>query len=550
MKRVTFIFVCLSFATLCQARTITVDDDGLADFSTIQAAIDDSNNGDVIIVAPGTYTGPGNLNIDFRGKAIAVRSQNGPEVTILACKGEGRGFQFLSGETVTSKLCGFTIRQGGLPATNWGGGIYCLGSSPTITDCVITENVAGKGGGVLCENGASPTLVRCRITRNRGEGGAGILCVDDTDFPTLINCTISENIEDGNGGGIVFYGNGSVTLINCTVSGNVLGGGICGGNAPLLINCAIIGNYLGAVGSTSPTLINCTVADNGGGVSGDATLTNCIVWGNCGGSVSYTDKVSYSCIESVELWPGIGNINQNPLFLSRGHWDDSGTPGEDWQVMRDDVWVNGDYRLRPDSPCINTGDPNYVVEPNETDLDGKPRVMGSRVDMGAYEAVLPEIEVTMKFTPQAINCNSKGKWVKTHFVLPEEFAVEDVDANTPAKIESLGIKSDHLNVFINEDGVVEIEAAFERVAFCDAIAGCGPIEITVVGLLTRGQYFYGTDTIKIIKNNFECLAILSSHWLEMNCGKPDWCNGFDADRDTTVNLKDFAFMAFHWLEER
>ena len=46
---------------------------------------------------------------------------------------------------------------------------------------------------------------------------------------------------------------------------------------------------------------------------------------------------------------------------------------------------NGDYRLLPDSPCINAGDPDYIAEPNETDLDGKPRVIGGRIDMGAYE---------------------------------------------------------------------------------------------------------------------------------------------------------------------
>jgi hypothetical protein len=44
-----------------------------------------------------------------------------------------------------------------------------------------------------------------------------------------------------------------------------------------------------------------------------------------------------------------------------------------------------DYHLLPDSPCINAGDLNYVAEPNETDLDGLPRVIGGRIDMGAYE---------------------------------------------------------------------------------------------------------------------------------------------------------------------
>ncbi|HIJ53421.1 MAG TPA: hypothetical protein HPP66_09750 [Planctomycetes bacterium] len=44
-----------------------------------------------------------------------------------------------------------------------------------------------------------------------------------------------------------------------------------------------------------------------------------------------------------------------------------------------------DYHLLPNSQCINSGDPHYMAEPNETDLDGKPRVIRDRIDMGAYE---------------------------------------------------------------------------------------------------------------------------------------------------------------------
>ncbi|MHC4111401.1 MAG: LamG-like jellyroll fold domain-containing protein, partial [Planctomycetota bacterium] len=44
-----------------------------------------------------------------------------------------------------------------------------------------------------------------------------------------------------------------------------------------------------------------------------------------------------------------------------------------------------DFHLLLGSPCINTGDPNYIAEPDETDLDGKPRIIGGRIDMGVYE---------------------------------------------------------------------------------------------------------------------------------------------------------------------
>lgn len=66
----------LGMGSLWAGRSIYVDD-GPADFNNIQAAIDDSNDGDTIIVADGTYTGLNNREIDFKGKAITVRSPNG-----------------------------------------------------------------------------------------------------------------------------------------------------------------------------------------------------------------------------------------------------------------------------------------------------------------------------------------------------------------------------------------------------------------------------------------------------------------------------------------
>jgi hypothetical protein len=54
-----------------------------------------------------------------------------------------------------------------------------------------------------------------------------------------------------------------------------------------------------------------------------------------------------------------------------------------------------DFHLLQESPCINAGDPNFVPEPNETDIDGEPRVMLGRVDMGADEFNPFEIDFTI-----------------------------------------------------------------------------------------------------------------------------------------------------------
>ncbi|MHC4643628.1 MAG: hypothetical protein ACYS32_18455, partial [Planctomycetota bacterium] len=149
-----------------------------------------------------------------------------------------------------------------------------------------------------------------------------------------------------------------------------------------------------------------------------------------------------------------------------------------------------------------------------------------------------------------LNCNSKGKWIKAHFILPEGITVEDVDYNISGRIEPLGIESDHMDVFADEDGLVRVEMAFDRTAFCDGLTEGGSIEITVKGFLTNGHYFYGKDTIIIIDNIFEHLAFLSSQWLRADCSKPDWCQVADIDQDSVVNLYDYAIIAEQWMEEQ
>lgn len=111
------------------------------------------------------------------------------------------------------------------------------------------------------------------------------------------------------------------------------------------------------------------------------------------------------------------------------------------------------------------------------------------------------IQAEMKLTPQTLNCNSKGNWVKAHFVLPEGILPEDVDVNAPAVAEPMGAESTYIKVFGNDDGPVRLEICFDREAFCDKLQDTdnGSLEVTVVGSLTTGQYFYGSDTIRIIE---------------------------------------------------
>jgi len=273
---------------------------------------------------------------------------------------------------------------------------------------------------------------------------------------------------------------------------------------------------------------------------GDLQLTNCIL-ADGGNEICNNDgsniAITYSNIRAG--YPGQGNIDADPCFVHPGYWADA----NDTSILVEPndpnaLWVDGDYHLLNTSPCINAGDPNHAHDSNQTDIDGQPRIFDDRIDMGADEFV-PPIEVPMKFTPQAINPSSKGKWLKAHFILPEGFTVHDVDANTPAIILPLGIESEYINVFLNRDRFVEVEAAFPRTDFCP-LPDFGPALVTVEALLTTRQPFRGTDSIRIINHNFNCLAAFVSFWLQTDCTSPHWCDHFDIDRNSTVNFLDFA----------
>ena len=161
--------------------------------------------------------------------------------------------------------------------------------------------------------------------------------------------------------------------------------------------------------------------------------------------------------------------------------------------------------------------------------------------------VKASVEFAMHLTPRVLNVQSKGKWVKAHFVLPAEYGVDDVDVDVLLMLEPLGIESQYMNVFINDAGLTCIEAGFKRADF-GSMGNYGPAEITVHSRFINGNCFYGTATIKVIDRRMEQLGVLSSWWLDPDCCHPHWCQGSDLNEDGVVNFIDFALIDSSGIE--
>lgn len=381
-------------------------------FCSIQRGIDESVSGDEIVVAPGTY----NEKINFNGKAIRLRSSDGPDVTIIDGGGPGHPVvRCVSGEGPDTTLEGFTVTGGLAPV--FGGGMSIEDSSPTVVDCVFRENrtrgsgppkcggagmfilrgsptvsrcqfitnktgalfdsCPGIGGGIFIFS-ANPTVSECTFVGNTGrEAGGGIFIVD-SDRAIVTHCVFVANTADG--GGAMTMLDSSPVISNCTFKNNVArqGAGIFNflSSRPTIINCVFSGNTAdersGAIHNifgSMPMIINSTFSGNVAGNSGGAMysdmstpfVSNSIVWGNAPDQIvdaaNSLTTITYSDVEGGWTGSGSNNIDADPLFVD--------PDGPDNTIGTED----DDLRLLPGSPAIDAGD-NTAVPSDTADLDG------------------------------------------------------------------------------------------------------------------------------------------------------------------------------------
>jgi hypothetical protein len=214
----------LLFSTLVYADEIHVPDD----YETIQEAITEAANGDVILVHPGTYT----ENINLIGKEITVGSlfvTTGQEEyidsTIIDGDGAGIVVRLRSGETANTRVSGFTITNG---EASYGGGLYINASDPSLDHLLIVGNhVSNWGAGIYCTADASPTISHLTVINNTADAGNGGIHVFNGGTATIDNSIFFNNTPAGRPNGM--------TVIYTDMQGGYAGAGNINTN-PLFVD--------------------------------------------------------------------------------------------------------------------------------------------------------------------------------------------------------------------------------------------------------------------------------------------------------------------------
>ncbi len=366
----------------------------------------------VILVAPGVYSGAQNRNLDFQGDDVKIRSTDGAQDTIVDLEGEGRFLHLHGGETTDSRVDGLAIRNG--YTASYGTAICLEDASLDIRNCVFENNRSGRlaryenwdgsfyeywmdgqSSASVYAVGGTLVLSVCRFEGNESSpvgngfgdmaGNCGAVSLVGTTDCIVARCVFRNN--SGCDAGAILLSGASATFEKCRFVGNISSEGAtlsaksiwryddilrefreCRSEA-VLVNCLFLKNTspeasdASVSSGTALQAVHCTFAHGGGAgevclrIDGDAELANCILTGQFSQGWSGTLTADSTCGPQSLLGLGAGNIVSDPELTSEG-------------------------LLKAASPCIDAGNALTSVE---DDIFGNARPSGDAPDMGCEE---------------------------------------------------------------------------------------------------------------------------------------------------------------------
>ncbi|TKJ42458.1 hypothetical protein CEE37_01890 [candidate division LCP-89 bacterium B3_LCP] len=336
-----------------------------------------------------------------------------------------RGFRFdAADDGCTLKYCRIEYAKGTGPYPDVrGGGVWIENCSVLIRNCTIAhnythnENYNGSGGGIFLNQSDQSIIEYNYITQNQADNGGGI-CVGQNCYTIIRHNTFDNNQTYSSGGGIYVSANGE-SVINDNIfvdnhSSGIYGGGAINlwsatwiyGTFSYVYNNLIMNNTASSAGGgiyhryESSIVYNNTLVGNqanqGGGIyvltfsDLPPTIYNSIIWGNNApvGSQIYLDpqsgsvaNISYCDVHAG--WPGVGNINSDPEFVS-------GSGG--------DYYLSQIAAGQPvQSPCVDASDPISTMITGTTRTDGVQDE--GIVDMGYHYAIETVVSMNVVLTP-------------------------------------------------------------------------------------------------------------------------------------------------------
>ncbi|MBN1813527.1 MAG: hypothetical protein JXA14_16940 [Anaerolineae bacterium] len=408
-------------------------------YSSLQVAVDEANPGDVIRVAAGTYTDiharAGVTQVVYISKTVTIQGgyttaftePPNPEINQTTLNAQEQGRVIFVAGSINPTIEGLRITGGdatglggGRFGEDAGGGVYVIDATAVISNNQVFSNSApDQGGGVYLRNGV-PALNGNTIVSNTAYSGGGValyssgatlngntvasniasyggglyLMVSDA---TLNRNTIVSNTAEWRGGG-VYLAYGDATISGSTIISNASdrqGGGLDIYESDVtLTNNVVADNHANIAGSalylrrTFLSLLHTTIARNSGG---DGSGIYVASWQGVYNTVALTNTILVSHTVGITVTAG------NTATLEGTLWgSDSWANGTDWggdgniftgtvNVWGDPAFVNpdgGDYHIGRGSAALDAGVDAGVT----ADIDGDPRPIGSKPDLGADEA--------------------------------------------------------------------------------------------------------------------------------------------------------------------